>query len=90
MELTVSFVPCLVMNQMKRMLLNWNGLSSHRGLQPTKNSKTKSQVHKTATLKATNFMSIMNKEMIPIDQQLSSTLAAQIADNRKKKNSIQL
>ena len=48
----------------------------------------KSEVHKTATLKADNFLKIMESQMEPIDQQLQSALATQIAENKLKLHSI--
>ena len=48
----------------------------------------KSEVHKTATLKADNFFKIMQSQMEPIDQQLQSAIATQIAENKLKLHSI--
>ena len=38
----------------------------------------KSEVHKTATLKADNFLKVMQSQMEPVDQQLQSALATEI------------
>ena len=48
----------------------------------------RSEVHKTAELKADNFLKIMRSQMEPIDQQLQSALATQIAENKLKLHSI--
>lgn len=56
--------------------------------QKFKKHELKSQVHKTATLKAENFLKVMQSQMEPIDQQLHSALASQIAENRLKLQSI--
>ena len=48
----------------------------------------KSEVHKTATLKADNFLKIMQSQMEPIDQQLQSAIATQIAESKLKLHSI--
>ena len=48
----------------------------------------KSQVHKTAALKADNFLKVMQSQVEPIDQQLQSALATQNAENRHKLHSI--
>lgn len=48
----------------------------------------KSEVHKTAMLKADNFLKIMQSQVEPVDQQLQSALAAQIAENKLKLHSI--
>jgi hypothetical protein len=50
--------------------------------------KLRSEVHKTATLKADNFLKIMHSQMEPINQQLQSALATQIAENKRKLHSI--
>ena len=47
-----------------------------------------SEVHKTATLRVDNFQKIMQSQMEPIDHQLQSALATQIADNKLKLKSI--
>ena len=46
--------------------------------------ETKSHVHKTAMLKATSFMRIMQNETESIGQQLNSAVTAQVKENRKK------
>ena len=48
----------------------------------------RSEVHKTAALKADNFLKVMHSQMEPIDQQLQSALATQIAENKLKLYSI--
>ena len=51
--------------------------------QKFKDHETKSQVHKTAVLKAETFMKVMHCKIKPIDQQLQSVLATQVAENRQ-------
>ena len=46
--------------------------------------KSKSLVHKTASLKDDGFVKVMQSKVDPIDQQLQSALATQIAENRLK------
>ena len=48
----------------------------------------KSEVHKTAILKADSFLKIMQSQMEPIDHQLQSALATQITENKRKFHSI--
>ena len=48
----------------------------------------RSEVHKTAALKADNFWKVIHSQMEPVDQQLQSALATRIAENKLKFHSI--
>ena len=52
--------------------------------QKFKDHAIKSQVHKTASLMLEEFLKVMQSKLKPIDQQLKSSLAIQIAENKQK------
>ena len=52
--------------------------------QKFKHHATKSQVQKTGTVMAQEFLEVMQSKIIPIDQQLQSSLATQISENQQK------
>lgn len=53
-----------------------------------KEHETKSQVHKTASLKASNFLQVMRNETVSVGLQLNTALARQVDANRRTLHSI--
>ena len=53
-----------------------------------KDHEAKSQLHKSALIRADNFQKVAKQQTTSIEHHLSSALSAQIAENRKKLSSI--
>lgn len=63
----------------KSPLRNWQV-----ALKRCHNHANKSQLHHTATIRASQFRSFMEQKQIPIDQQLSQAMSEQVKKNRDK------
>ena len=53
-----------------------------------KEHETKFQVHKTSSLKANNFLQVMQNNAVSVGQQLNTALARQVDGNRRILHSI--